>query len=75
MEIKGNQVVMNKEEFVMILLFQEMAVGSIAAASGLSRKQFVPNMRLEVKSQLTKIKRTRPEQIDQMIEAYVNYEN
>ncbi len=75
MEIKGNQVVMNKEEFVMILLFQEMAIGSIAAVSGLSRKQFVPNMRLEVKSQLTKIKRTRPEQIDQMIEAYVNYEN
>ncbi len=72
MEIQGDKIVIDKEEFARFFLFQEIAVKALEATSGLSQEELISSIFSKVKDELEKMKTMYPEELDQMINTYVN---
>ncbi len=75
MKIEGDKIVMDKDEYVVNTLLTGIAVQILVDRSKFSMEQWMEFLSNKADEQLEEIKRTRPEQIDQMIEMYVNASN
>ncbi len=69
---KSRQVVMDKDEYVVNALSLGIAVQILADKSNFSIQQWMNFLGNKAEEQLQEIKRKRPEEIDQMVEMYVN---
>ncbi len=75
MEIQGDKIVMNKDEYVVNTLLTGIAVQILVDKSKHSMEEWMKFLSNKANEQLEEIKRTEPEQIDQMIKVYSNASN